>query len=512
MKISILIFVFFTILTGAVRSQEVIIKGTLRCMNNGIATSTKGATNIVIIPSFNPAASVATTTDPQGFFQISTGWKSTDLKDKEVTLYIITKCNSCKKIERVFITEDLDKRNTDPGKLFVTVRNWKVLENCQNMELPDLMSEKLLDSAQHLPPQEISSKAPGSAALGPISFINLFEKLATIAATQNVGLFKVTAIIPGKIKYGNFLHSSPITNTDNIGFNFAPSRNLSEAVYWNASAIANSSKPYNVSLLANFKNNIKLSGYQQITKNFYLGIGGIYTKQDQVSKLNLVNITNGGGGGTLDGVNHPEKLQEFAAFLAPVYMLNNKASVGLTIKSIWQQFNNPNLVSIEQSEDGVVYNFFRDDSIRKQAFDVDVSFSYKITSYLQAGASVMNIAGTKLYASEFVPDSSNQTYINQRAYGLGFCYKRGRLNVGTDVLFTDEGFYDATLGANYVPFNYALIAAGYAFKQKSFSVSFRLKNFKIAYIYDNDLIINDVKVAKSKVFDGKIYTGFVFDF
>ncbi len=208
MKISILIFVFFTILTGAVRSQEVIIKGTLRCMNNGIATSTKGATNIVIIPSFNPAASVATTTDPQGFFQISTGWKSTDLKDKEVTLYIITKCNSCKKIERVFITEDLDKRNTDPGKLFVTVRNWKVLENCQHMELPDLMSEKLLDSAQHLPPQEISSKAPGSAALGPISFINLFEKLATIAATQNVGLFKVTAIIPGKIKYGNFLHSS----------------------------------------------------------------------------------------------------------------------------------------------------------------------------------------------------------------------------------------------------------------------------------------------------------------
>ena len=69
-----------------------------------------------------------------------------------------------------------------------------------------------------------------------------------------------------------------------------------------------------------------------------------------------------------------------------------------------------------------------------------------------------------------------------------------------------------TLGANYVPFNYALIAAGYAFKQKNFSVSFRLKNFKIAYIYDNDLIINDVKVAKSKVFDGKIYTGFVFDF
>lgn len=512
MKTSILILVFITIFAGTASSQEVIIKGTLRCMNNGVATSTKGATNIVIIPSFNPSASVATTTDPQGFFQISTGWKSADLKDKEVTLFIITKCTSCKKIERVFITEDLDKRNTDPDKLFVTVRNWKVLENCQNMELPDLMSVKLLDSAQHLPPQDISGKAPGSPALGAVSFLNLFEKLATIAATQNVGLFKVTNIYPGKIRYGNFLHASAMTNTDNVGFNFSPSRNLSEAVYWNASAIANSSKLYNVSLLANYKNNIKLSGYQQITNKFYIGIGGIYTKQDQISKLSLINITNGSGGGTLDGVNHPEKLQEFAAFLAPVYKINNKASVGLTFKSIWQQFNNPNLVSIEQSEDGNVYNFYRDDSIRKQAFDMDVSFSYKITSYLQAGASVMNIAGTKLYASEFVPDSSNQIYLNQRAYGLGLSYKRGRLNVGSDVLFNDKGFYDATLGANYVPFNNALIAAGYAFKQQSFSISFRLKNFKIAYIYDNDLMINDLKLAKSKIFDGKIYTGFVFDF
>lgn len=310
MKTSILILVFITIFAGTASSQEVIIKGTLRCMNNGVATSTKGATNIVIIPSFNPSASVATTTDPQGFFQISTGWKSADLKDKEVTLFIITKCTSCKKIERVFITEDLDKRNTDPDKLFVTVRNWKVLENCQNMELPDLMSVKLLDSAQHLPPQDISGKAPGSPALGAVSFLNLFEKLATIAATQNVGLFKVTNIYPGKIRYGNFLHASAMTNTDNVGFNFSPSRNLSEAVYWNASAIANSSKPYNVSLLANYKNNIKLSGYQQITNKFYIGIGGIYTKQDQISKLSLINITNGSGGGTLDGVNHPEKLQE----------------------------------------------------------------------------------------------------------------------------------------------------------------------------------------------------------
>src|SRR5690606_30101402 len=98
---------------------EVIIKGTLRCANNGVATSTRGAVNIIIIPSFNPVAAVSTTTTPQGFFQISTGWKAKDLKDKNVTLYIITKCSSCKVVQRVFISEDLDKRNRDPTKMFV---------------------------------------------------------------------------------------------------------------------------------------------------------------------------------------------------------------------------------------------------------------------------------------------------------------------------------------------------------------------------------------------------------
>ena len=177
-----------------------------------------------------PKAAVATTTTPQGFFQVNTGWDAKDLRDKDVSLYIITKCSSCKRVERIFISEDLDKRNTDPTKLYVTVKGWKLLENCQNAELPDILSEQLLDSAHRLPPEDISGKAPGSPALGPVSFINLFQKLVTAAATANVGLFKVTAIYPGKIKYGMFLHSSPMTNTDNTGFNFAPSRNLSEAV------------------------------------------------------------------------------------------------------------------------------------------------------------------------------------------------------------------------------------------------------------------------------------------
>ena len=180
MKITILfITLFVSLLNGAI-AQEVVIKGTLRCINNG-TTSTRGAVNIIIIPSFNPKAAVATTTTPQVFFQVNTGWNTRDLKDKDVSLYIITKCSSCKKIQRVFISEDLDKRNTDPTKMYVTVKGWKILENCKESELPDMLSEKILDSAHHLPAQSVDGKAPGSAALGPVSFINLFEKLATVS-------------------------------------------------------------------------------------------------------------------------------------------------------------------------------------------------------------------------------------------------------------------------------------------------------------------------------------------
>lgn len=513
MKLTILLTALLVISLNTLIAQEVIIKGTLRCMNNGVASSTRGAINIIIIPSFNPKAAVATTTTPQGFFQVNTGWDAKDLRDKNVTLYIITKCSNCKKVQRVFISEDLDKRNTDPTKMYVTVKGWKILENCQETELPDILSEQLLDSAHRLPAQDISGKAPGSPAMAPVSFINLFQKLVTAAATPaNNGVFKAAVIPPGKIKYGAFLHSSPITNTDNTGFNFSPSRNRSEAVFWNASAIAFSSKPYNVSLLSNFKNNIKLSGYQQITKQLYVGLGGIYTKQDQSRDILFVRINTPPDNTDTVTVSHSEKLEEFAAFVAPVYKISNQLSIGVTIKSVWQQFNNPNIVALQTDNNNTSYNFFKDDTIKKQHFEADVSFSYRINSFLQAGVSVMNVAGTKLYADMFVPDSSNQSYVNQRAYGVGLCYKRGRLNIGADALFTDKEFYDASVGVNYVPFNNGVIGAGYAFKQQSFSVYFRLKHFRIAYINDNNLVINDVKVSKNKIFNGKIYSGFVFDF
>jgi hypothetical protein len=123
----------------------------------------------------------------------------------------------------------------------------------------------------------------------------------------------------------------------------------------------------------------------------------------------------------------------------------------------------------------------------------------------------MNLAGPKLYTDAFVPATAKGTMQGQRTLGIGLVYKWRRLQVGTDVLFTEDEFYDATVGVNYVPFNNALLSAGMALKQLSYSFAFRLKHFRVAYINDNNWLINDKRQGKSSILNGRIYGGFIFD-
>ncbi|HZW69472.1 MAG TPA: hypothetical protein VFF57_01305, partial [Hanamia sp.] len=250
--------------------------------------------------------------------------------------------------------------------------------------------------------------------------------------------------------------------------------------------------------------------FHKISPKLYLALGGIYTKQDEFRGVEYIGSFPADDPITKTG--HPaETLKEFAAFISAAYNINNKLSVGVTAKSTWQQFTKPVSLFIGQN-DTAVTNTFTDDTTKLNRFDADISVNYEITSFLQAGFTVMNVAGTELYGDLYIKDSVKPIYKNQRSFGLGVCYKNERFNVGVDALYAGNEFYDASVGVNYVPFNNSLIAAGYAFNQQSFSVSFRFKNFKIGYINDNHLMINDVKVGKSKAFNGKIYSGFVFEF
>lgn len=491
-----------------VYAQPLIIKGKLRCVNSSV-NSTKGAENIVVVPAFLPSKATITIARPAGYFEFNTGLPIAMLQDKTVSIYAISHCASCKElVKRVFVSEDQDRQNRADDKRYVTIKDWLLNTNCQQAELVPRAADSVLNIVVKQPGFDLDKVSSATALTGAPAVLNVLTNLTTVAAATGVGSYTLKALMPGKIKYGQFLLASPLIQSANTGFNFSPSRDMSEAVFWNPSAIAGSRKPTNISLLTNVKNNIKAGGFLQLNEKISLGAGFIYTMQDEFRDAIYKSDADGDPSNdrSIDSVS--VRVKEYAAFISPVYKLNNAFSVALTIKSVWQYSVLP--VKLNFNAAGIGY--FTDGSTTKQHLDIDISATYKINSSFQAGINLMNLAGTKLYADALLPGQASIATQKQRSLGLGLLYKWQRLNAGADLLITENGLYDASLGINYVPFNNALISAGLAVKQLSYSFAFRIKYFRIAYIDDNHWLINEKHKGKSGILNGRIYGGFIFDF
>jgi hypothetical protein len=494
------------------KCQSLIIKGKVKCLNQS-QNSTKGAENVIIVPAFMPSKATITASQPSGYFEFNTGVPISKLQDKQVTIYVISRCTSCQEVaKRVFISEDQDRQNRNDTKKYVTIKDWMLNTNCQKAELKPFAADSVLRIVARQPDQNLENMSAATSLVGAPALLNLLTTISPVAGVlANAGYFEVSTLDPGKINYGEFLLASPLMHSANTGFNFSPSRDISEAMFWNPSAIAQGRKPHNISLHTNLKNNVKLGGFYSINEKFTLAAGGIYTFQDERRKSFYIPVPSDDPYNNLLEVDSTKmKLQEYAVFLSPVYKVNDNLSVALTLKAIWQDFNIPSLVFVEFS-DGVGIGTFSDSTVRKQHFDVDISATLKVTNALQIGANLMNLAGSELYANAFVPGQADVPMQKQRSLGLGIIYKWQRFNFGTDMLFTADGLYDATVGANYVPFNNALLSAGFAVKQLSYSFAFRMKFFRIAYINDNEWLVNERRTGKSEILNGKIYGGFIFD-
>jgi len=492
------------------KSQSLIIKGKVKCLNQS-QNSTKGAENIVIVPTFMPSKATITASEPSGYFEFNTGVPISKLQDKQVTIYAISRCANCQEVaKRVFISEDQDRQNRNDSKKYVTVKEWMLNANCQKAELKPFAADSVLRIIARQPDQNLDNVSAATSLVGAPALLNLITSITPVAGIlANAGSFMVQSLSPGKINYGNFLLASPLMHSANTGFNFAPSRDISEAMFWNPSAIAQSRKPNNISLLTNIKNTVKLGGFYRINEKITLAAGGIYAFQDERRKSSFVSETNYDPNNPLEVDSTKMKLHEYALFVSPVYKVNDRLSTSLTLKSIWQNFNIPDKLFIDPENHFI--GAFTDSIIKKQHVDIDLSMSYKLTNALQIGANLMNLAGTELYADAFVPGQTVIPVQNQRSLGLGLVYKWQRFNFGTDMLFTADGLYDASLGANYVPFNNALISAGFAIKQLSYSFTFRMKYFRIAYINDNGWMINERKSGKAQILNGQLFGGFIFD-
>lgn len=348
-------------------------------------------------------------------------------------------------------------------------------------------------------------KVPNASALvGTPSLLNFLSSLVSIASpVLPIGFYGANSILDANSTTGQFLFASPLYHSTNTGFNFCPYRELGESVFWNAASIQQSKTRGYFSLLLNFKNNYKASAYYKITTKFSLGLGFIYTKQDAFRSV-LYRFDNDPLDFTVKDFKF--SLKESALYISPSWKLNDKFSLGVSIKSVWQKFNNPSRLFVEQV-DTIKTRTFTNQQVEVQNFDADLSAVYKINRQWSIGINLMNLAGSQLYGDAFIQNQLDKPIQSQRALGMGVHYKLKRIHLGSDLLFNGDGWYDTSLGINYVPFNNALIAAGFAFKQRAFSISFKMKYFRIGYINDNNLLSHDFRKSKIGLFNGTLYTG-----
>ncbi|MEI2696525.1 MAG: hypothetical protein V9E90_15760 [Saprospiraceae bacterium] len=486
------------------KGQILVLKGKVKCILQ-MPNTTKGAENVVIVPNFIPSKSTITSSAPTGYFEINTNLPYSKLEDKTVTLYAVSKCKDCNLLaRRIFITEDNDRQFKADQLSYCTIKDWVLDANCQNTEFKALKADSVLRVAIKQEMEDLDKVSNASALVGTPSFLNFISSLVSVASPAlPVGFYGADSIIGGNNTTGQFLLASPLYHSTNTGFNFNPYRELGEAVFWNPAALQSSRTRGLFSFVANLKNNYKTSVYYKLTPKFSFGLGFIYTKQDAFLTV-LYRFDNDPLDFTVKDFKF--SLKESALYLSPSWKLSDKISLGISIKSVWQKFNNPSRLFVEQI-DTIKTRAFTDKLVEVQNYDADLSAIYKINRQWSLGLNFMNLAGSQLYGDAFVQNQNDKPIQNQRAFGLGVHYKIKRIQLGSDLLMNGDGLYDASIGINYVPFNNALIAAGFAFKQTAFSLSFKMKYFRIGYINDNNFLAHDFRKSKIGLFNGTLYTG-----
>jgi len=506
LKASFLVLIALGWLHTATYGQGILVfKGTVKCMAADDERSTRGAKNVIVVPGFMPQKSGMTA--EQGYFEVNTGLPLEKLQDKYVELYFVSSCKPCEKKASIFVSADQVRTVLRPNGTslsYITVPTIRMNAGCKQTELDPLQSDELLTKIEGRPGEDLARVSSLNVVTAPPALLNFITTGIALPGVAGAGFFPVATgrALPGPIQgYGKFLWASAMVLSANAGFNFSPGRDRSEAVFWNPSALAGQES--GISLFTNFKNNGKLFVFKRLNDRFTLGAGAIYTRQQEYRPTVYPGLPGN------DTVPSLRNLQEYAAFVTAAYKLNARLSMGLTVKSMWQRFNMPVSLLISETPDFTQYN---DTTVKRQRFDADLSVSYAITAALKAGVNLMNLTGTHLYAGPFAPQQQDIPYRQLRSLGAGLCYGWKQFNFGTDALFTSDGLYDLTLGANWIPFNNALASAGFACKQKSYTLGFKWKQFRISYIDDNGLMASDKNPGRSKFLNGRIYSGAMFNF
>src|SRR5947209_1801793 len=252
-KLLCLVFFFSLSFTACISQDVLVFRGTIKCYIENDERATMGAKNVVVVPGFIPGK--AGLTNAQGYYELNTAAPLQKLEGKYIMLYYVSSCSNCEIKRNVFVSDDQVRQNRNKLS-YLTVETVQMHASCKKAELKPLQSDSIYNVFARLPPQDLDKISAFNVLTATPGVLNVLTNAIAVAAVGGGDAFADTSTIyPGKIKYGKFLFASPMSLSSNTGFNFSPNRNLSEAVFWNPSALTNSYQNTGIHFFGNFKNN-----------------------------------------------------------------------------------------------------------------------------------------------------------------------------------------------------------------------------------------------------------------
>jgi hypothetical protein len=342
----------------------------------------------------------------------------------------------------------------------------KIDKNCELIEDDECL--KATAYLQQLREKEISKKEPlsnkSSVFSGVVSALAFFYPTGggSVAAGSGgssspttIEVIDIRSISRKKNADGRMFSLALDGVAGNPGFQFSPTRNISDAVFFNSSAITFSS--YNqVNIVRDFDEFWQVSSSFKLNNALGIGIGVLYLdREDNRTALTELN----------ESASSSFKSEEWGAFLSLSRKISSDISIGLTAKYISQSLETPDKIEKITTDPGngelnTNYNLLKD-KIEGEKCDFDISGTYKISNRLQFGLSVMNIAGAELLTDD-------DEYVKLRSVGFGLSYKNRRVHLGTDIIAYQDGEADFSVGINIVPFSNAEINFGYGSAYQTF--------------------------------------------
>ncbi|MBK8449296.1 MAG: hypothetical protein IPL42_04390 [Saprospiraceae bacterium] len=151
------------------------MKGRIKCLNQS-PNSSKGAENVVVVPTFVPSKACITASQPAGYFEFNTGIPFQNLQDKQVSIYVVSRCKDCEDIEkRIFISEDQDRLNRDDTKRYVTIKDWMLNANCKQAEFKALKADSVLRVVVKQAKEDLEKVSSATALVGGPTFFEFFN-------------------------------------------------------------------------------------------------------------------------------------------------------------------------------------------------------------------------------------------------------------------------------------------------------------------------------------------------